>query len=40
MRPQFLLLQMGVGVWFKSVAPDDTTPTNPALEVDWVATWP
>ena len=40
MRAQFLLLQMGVGVWFKGVAPDGTTPTNPALEVDWVATWP
>ena len=40
MRAQFLLLQMAVGVWFKNVAPDSTTPTNPALEVDWVATWP
>lgn len=40
MRPQFLLLQMGVGVWFKNIGPDGSTPTNPALEVDWVGTWP
>ena len=40
MRPQFLLLQMAVGVWFKNYVPDATTPANPALEVDWVATWP
>jgi hypothetical protein len=40
MRPQFMLLQMAVGVWFRNYAPDGTTPTNPALEVDWVATWP
>jgi len=40
MRPQFMLLQMAVGVWFKNYAPDGTTPTNPTLEVDWVATYP
>ena len=40
MRPQFMLLQMAVGVWFKDLAPDATTPTNPVLEVDWVGTWP
>lgn len=40
MRPQFLLLQMAVGVWFMDLAPDGSTPTNPTLEVDWVATWP
>jgi hypothetical protein len=40
MRPQFLLLQMAVGVWFMDRAPDGSTPPNPTLEVDWVATWP
>ncbi len=40
MRPQFMLLQMAVGVWFKNIGPDGSTPTNPALEVDWVGTWP
>ncbi len=40
MRTQFILLQMAIGVWFKDRAPDATTPTNPALEVDWVAVWP
>ena len=40
MRSQFMLLQMAVGVWFKNVGPDGTTPQNPALEVDWVGTWP
>lgn len=40
MRSQFLLLQMAVGVWFKDLAPDATTPGNPTLEVDWVGVWP
>lgn len=39
-NPQILLLQMAIGVWFKNMGPDATTPTHPQLEVDWVGVWP
>lgn len=39
LNSQFLLFQQAVGVWFKNYAPDNTTPANPQLEVEWVGVW-
>ena len=36
----FILLTLAVGVHWRNMPPDATTPTNPKMDIDWVGYWP